>query len=47
MDDRVAVEHVSKTYRTAQLSIVAATLASLYPAWRAVRLNVVEAVRHV
>ena len=30
-----------------QLSIVAATLASLYPAWRAARLNVVEALRHV
>jgi putative ABC transport system permease protein len=33
--------------RAAQLSIVAATLASLYPAWRAARLNVVEALRHV
>src|SRR5437660_242365 len=30
-----------------ELSIVAATLASLYPAWRAARLNVVEALRHV
>src|SRR6266571_1824922 len=30
-----------------QLSIVAATLASLYPAWRAARLDVVEALRHV
>jgi putative ABC transport system permease protein len=29
------------------LSIVAATLASLYPAWRAARLDVVEALRHV
>jgi putative ABC transport system permease protein len=33
--------------QAAQLSIVAATLASLYPAWRAARLNVVEALRHV
>jgi putative ABC transport system permease protein len=30
-----------------RLSIVTATLASLYPAWRAARLNVVEALRHV
>jgi putative ABC transport system permease protein len=30
-----------------QLSIITATLASLYPAWRAARLNVVEALRHV
>src|SRR5216117_4050368 len=30
-----------------ELSIVAATLASLYPAWRAARLDVVEALRHV
>lgn len=30
-----------------QLSVVTATLASLYPAWRAARLNVVEALRHV
>ena len=30
-----------------QLSVIAATLASLYPAWRAARLNVVEALRHV
>jgi len=33
--------------QAAQLSIVAATLASLYPAWRAARVNVVEALRHV
>src|SRR5437879_417163 len=30
-----------------ELSIVAATLASLYPAWRAARLAAVEAPRHV
>lgn len=30
-----------------RLSLVTATLASLYPAWRAARLNVVEALRHV
>ena len=30
-----------------RLSIITATLASLYPAWRAARLNVVEALRHV
>jgi putative ABC transport system permease protein len=30
-----------------RLSIVTATLASLYPAWRAARLDVVEALRHV
>jgi putative ABC transport system permease protein len=30
-----------------QLSVVTATLASLYPAWRAARLDVVEALRHV
>jgi putative ABC transport system permease protein len=30
-----------------QLSVIAATLASLYPAWRAARLDVVEALRHV
>ena len=29
------------------LSLVTATLASLYPAWRAARVNVVEALRHV
>ena len=29
------------------LSLTTATLASLYPAWRAARLNVVEALRHV
>jgi len=29
------------------LSLVTAALASLYPAWRAARLNVVEALRHV
>ena len=29
------------------LSIITATLASLYPAWRAARLDVVEALRHV
>ena len=33
--------------QAAQLSIIAATLASLYPAWRAARVNVVEALRHV
>jgi putative ABC transport system permease protein len=33
--------------RAVALSVVAATLASLYPAWRAARLNVVEALRHV
>ena len=32
--------------RAVELSIVAATLASIYPAWRAARLNVVEALRH-
>src|SRR2546427_795053 len=30
-----------------RLSIITATLASLYPAWRAARLDVVEALRHV
>ena len=30
-----------------QLSLVTATLASLYPAWRAARVNPVEALRHV
>ena len=30
-----------------RLSLVTATLASLYPAWRAARVNVVEALRHV
>ena len=30
-----------------RLSLITATLASLYPAWRAARLNVVEALRHV
>ncbi len=30
-----------------RLSIVTATLAALYPAWRAARLDVVEALRHV
>ena len=30
-----------------RLSIVTAALASLYPAWRAAKLNVVEALRHV
>ena len=30
-----------------RLSVITATLASLYPAWRAARLNVVEALRHV
>ncbi|HEV8441786.1 MAG TPA: FtsX-like permease family protein [Methylomirabilota bacterium] len=30
-----------------RLSIITATLASLYPAWRAARLNVVDALRHV
>jgi putative ABC transport system permease protein len=30
-----------------RLSIITAALASLYPAWRAARLNVVEALRHV
>lgn len=30
-----------------RLSIITATLASLYPAWRASRLDVVEALRHV
>jgi putative ABC transport system permease protein len=30
-----------------QLSIVTAALASLYPAWRAARVDVVEALRHV
>jgi putative ABC transport system permease protein len=30
-----------------RLSILTATLASFYPAWRAARLNVVEALRHV
>lgn len=30
-----------------ELSVVTATLASLYPAWRAARLDVVEALRHV
>jgi putative ABC transport system permease protein len=30
-----------------RLSIVTAALASLYPAWRAARVNVVEALRHV
>jgi putative ABC transport system permease protein len=30
-----------------RLSIVTATLASLYPAWRAARVNVVDALRHV
>ncbi len=30
-----------------RLSVVTATLASLYPAWRAARLDVVEALRHV
>jgi len=30
-----------------QLSLITAALASLYPAWRAARLNVVEALRHV
>jgi hypothetical protein len=29
-----------------RLSIITAALASLYPAWRAARLNVVEALRH-
>jgi len=29
------------------MSLVTAVLASLYPAWRAARLNVVEALRHV
>ena len=33
--------------QAAQLSIIAATLASLYPALRAARVNVVEALRHV
>ncbi len=30
-----------------RLSLITAALASLYPAWRAARLNVVEALRHV
>ena len=30
-----------------RLSIITAALASLYPAWRAARLNVVDALRHV
>ncbi len=30
-----------------RLSIITAALASVYPAWRAARLNVVEALRHV
>ena len=30
-----------------RLSLITATLASLYPAWRAARLDVVEALRHV
>ncbi len=30
-----------------RLSIITAALASLYPAWRAARVNVVEALRHV
>jgi putative ABC transport system permease protein len=30
-----------------RLSIITATLAALYPAWRAARLDVVEALRHV
>jgi putative ABC transport system permease protein len=30
-----------------RLSVITATLASLYPAWRAARLDVVEALRHV
>jgi putative ABC transport system permease protein len=34
-------------FQAFRLSIITATLASLYPAWRAAKLNVVEALRHV
>ena len=35
---------LAKAFR---LSLIAAILSSLYPAWRASRLNITEALRHV
>jgi putative ABC transport system permease protein len=40
----VVLEVLGQAFR---LSLITAALASLYPAWRAARLNVVEALRHV